>query len=300
MFPVNNKRPFFTINEEMCVSLAHTCAYARDAELPISVAHYNHEATLREPYISSVSDRSFCSVFISLSGNFSFIINNRIYSPSYGDIVFMREHEKYISCFHSATQMDYYEIDIPCEFFEKVPYAQRIHKLFYSRKDGERNMISPEKIAESSIINKLRAIENSADDELLVYSYLIQIFNILYISFNQSEFNDMANKIPPKLNDAINYIHEAFLSVESIKEISDACNVSSAYLSRIFRKHLSCTVNDYIINLRISRAKYLLAEGKSLTEVCFLSGFSNYTYFISKFKSIVGTTPAKFRKWLGE
>ena len=293
---MDNKPYFFSIRTDQCVSFTHTFAYSSEAEVPLVVAHYNHEATLHEPYTSTESDRGYCSVFVSLSGNFSFIINDKIYSPSYGNVVFMREHEKYISCFHSATHMDYYEIAIPCDFFEKVPAAKKMRTLFYSRNPGEQNMISSNKIVESSLLKKLKAIENFPDDEFLVYSYLIQFFDILCTSFSQARVDDAANKIPLKLNDAINYIHSSFLTIENIKEVSDECNISTVYLSRIFKKHLNCTVNDYIINLRISHAKHMLAEGKSLTDACFMSGFTNYTYFISKFKSIVGTTPAKFKK----
>ena len=52
----------------------------------------------------------------------------------------------------------------------------------------------------------------------------------------------------------------------------------------------------YMTKQRISYAKYLLANGESVTDACFKSGFNNYNYFISKFKSIIGTTPAKFKK----
>ena len=103
-------------------------------------------------------------------------------------------------------------------------------------------------------------------------------------------------KIPQSLKMALNYIHANYTSLTGIEEVAAHCSITGTYLARIFKKFLLCTPNAYVSNLRISHAKYLLNAGKNITEACFDSGFTNYTYFISKFKASTGTTPANFKK----
>ena len=51
---------------------------------------------------------------------------------------------------------------------------------------------------------------------------------------------------------------------------------------------------DFITSLRISRAKQLLAEGKSIKEVAALVGYSDVFYFMRIFKKVTGITPGQF------
>lgn len=286
---------YYNINPELC-SCRLTYAYAQDASLPISIAHYNHEASFPSSYTTRPFEHDWCSIFIYLSGNFSFIMDDKIYSPGYGDAVIMREDEIYSSCFHSSAHMDYYEINLPLEFFSKVKVKDFLN-LFYNRRHAENNMLCFDQITTSLVIEKLRSIEScDSTSELLIYSYVIQILDMLYNSHTTASALVTPQKIPSALKKAISFIHAEYLNIYSISEVASSCNVSTVYLSRIFKKHLNCTPNDYIINLRISHAKHLLANGKSLTETCFNSGFNSYTYFISKFKSTTGITPAKFKK----
>lgn len=280
-----------------CYSLIYS--YARDVELPVIFAHYMHE--LPVPYNLNNKNRNYCSVYILLTGDLSFISENSIYTPSYGDAVFFRENEGFTSCFHSVSHLDYYEISFRKEFFEKSPFADMFAKPFYNRKSSEQNMLVLDKRNRGIIIEKLQEVDyiltaKYENSEALAYSYIIQIMDILSYNFSHTETSQSANKIPSKLNDAISYIHENFQTISGINEICEACGFSDSYLERIFKIHLSCTPIEYMTKQRIAYSKHLLAIGESVTDACFKSGFNNYNYFISKFKSIIGTTPAKFKK----
>ncbi|WP_081743881.1 helix-turn-helix domain-containing protein [Eisenbergiella tayi] len=47
---------------------------------------------------------------------------------------------------------------------------------------------------------------------------------------------------------------------------------------------------------KTAAAKQLLAEGKTVTETCYLSGFNDYNNFIRTFKKITGTSPGQYQK----
>ena len=89
-------------------------------------------------------------------------------------------------------------------------------------------------------------------------------------------------------------VHKENISVE---EISAACNISPAYLHKIFKNTLSITPGNYLLNIRISAAQNLLVNThQSLIEIAFNCGFNSQSYFSDCFKKNIGVTPKDFRK----
>ena len=90
-----------------------------------------------------------------------------------------------------------------------------------------------------------------------------------------------------------NNIANENLTVESI------CNemgISRVQLYRKVKQTLNCSVNDYIVNTRMQKAKYYLQhEELSVSEIAFKTGFSSSTYFSTAFKAAFGYTPSEFK-----
>jgi AraC-like DNA-binding protein len=86
----------------------------------------------------------------------------------------------------------------------------------------------------------------------------------------------------------------------SLKEISGELNVHPAYLSREFSRHFdNLSFGDYLRKLRIEKALKLMEEEKySLSEIGFLTGFSDQSHFTRVFRQITGEGPAAYRKKL--
>lgn len=277
-------------------------SYAKDAADPIVFVHYTHEHHISSP-VSYLRNNKMCTLFIFLSGKFGFVFDKAVCNPAYGDVVMIRDHEKYTACFYSNSHVDYYEINFPVEFFDKISAPNPFYHPFYERNEGERNMVVLDRIACDAMIGKLKEIETlihtkNTYTDLLAYSYVLQIMEIITAQYGKSSGKPSATRIPAKLKTAVDYIHCNFSTIASVDEVASHCGVTSTYLSRMFKNSLLCTPNEYITNLRISHAKYLLSSGCTLTDACYKSGFNNYTYFISKFKSVVGVTPANFKKGL--
>ncbi len=290
----------YDIKPELTTCTANIFSYAKDSVLPISLAHYSHENIL-STFTLTARNNSWCSMFIYLSGKFSFLINEHMYTPSFGDIFIMREYENFTSVFPEISYVDYYQLYIPPEFFKKAAPADLLTPLFYDRRLFEKNLITPDKATFGNILEKLHYIEEISNAknryaDILIYSYFIQIAETISSAFTNSSNLAKNSKTPPKLSAAIEYMHNHFTTISGVNEVSRACNISDTYLARIFKEHIMCTPNEYITNLRISHAKLLLSNGESITDTCYKSGFNNYTYFISKFKQITGHTPSEFSK----
>ncbi len=84
----------------------------------------------------------------------------------------------------------------------------------------------------------------------------------------------------------------------SLKEVSQSLHVHPAYLSREFSKYFDdLTFGDYIRKLRIEKAIHLLNDQKySLSEIAYLTGFSDQSHFTRIFKKVTGKNPSAYRK----
>ena len=75
------------------------------------------------------------------------------------------------------------------------------------------------------------------------------------------------------------------------------CNVSEVYFRKLFTRHFGISPKQFIIDLRIQKAKQLLAEGAwSVSVVSETCGFSNPYHFCRLFKKRTGITPSEYRK----
>jgi AraC family transcriptional regulator len=83
----------------------------------------------------------------------------------------------------------------------------------------------------------------------------------------------------------------------TIKEMATACSLSMSHFARGFRKSFGTSVHQYLIRLRVERAKTLLSETqKHLTEIAQLSGFCDQAAFTRAFRRVERMTPARWRK----
>jgi hypothetical protein len=84
----------------------------------------------------------------------------------------------------------------------------------------------------------------------------------------------------------------------SLKALSQELDVHPAYLSREFSKHFNnMSFGDYIRKLRIEKAIDLLnTTSHSLTEIAYLTGFSDQSHFTRIFRKHTGKRPSEFRK----
>lgn len=84
----------------------------------------------------------------------------------------------------------------------------------------------------------------------------------------------------------------------SLKEISKGLNVHPSYLSREFSKYFEdLSFGEYIRKLRIEKAIQLMQSSQySLTEIAYLTGFSDQSHFTRIFKKHTGKNPSAYKK----
>lgn len=104
-------------------------------------------------------------------------------------------------------------------------------------------------------------------------------------------FQDNRHRSPWRLVCLDNFKEEV-----RIKEISDKLNISEAAFYKFIKKHTKKTYTQIINEFRINHASKLLIDSeKTISQICFESGYNNVSYFNRKFKAILGQTPHDFR-----
>jgi len=131
---------------------------------------------------------------------------------------------------------------------------------------------------------------------------LLRIFQTLAGSTEYTQLNGIDTSIKAFLNDKIRmssvyeYIHARYDQDPDVKEIAAQVHLSTAAFCRYFKKETGMTFTDFVNQYRISQAKTLLLQDKSVSEASFLVGIESISYFNKLFRRLTGENPSRFKK----
>ncbi|HBE01435.1 MAG: hypothetical protein A2096_02980 [Spirochaetes bacterium GWF1_41_5] len=101
----------------------------------------------------------------------------------------------------------------------------------------------------------------------------------------------------PIIKNILKKLEESGTEIPKASKIAKDLGITSEYLSRIFKKVMRTNYIDYIAELRISRAKQLLATTNlTITKISAMSGYTRPSYFAKKFREYNYVSPKQFRK----
>lgn len=131
--------------------------------------------------------------------------------------------------------------------------------------------------------------------DLFMLSTFLRSVGILVLTKSSSPPAD--SNIPPLIYKSLVYIEENMYQNDlTLDKVASNIYISRCHFSRIFKSHLGQGFKEYVINKRIQKAKIMLQEGNSVTEVCYSVGYGDLTHFGRIFKKIVGINPSLYRK----
>ncbi|BCS81893.1 response regulator [Anaerocellum diazotrophicum] len=122
----------------------------------------------------------------------------------------------------------------------------------------------------------------------VIYETLDEIFDLFTTRVNLNR----------KVYRIMRFIEENFYDKHlSVQKIANHFYFSPNYLCSMFKKATGKTLNDYITEVRIEKAKQLLKDNSiRLYEIAERVGFGDPNYFSALFKKKVGMTPSEFRE----
>jgi AraC family transcriptional regulator len=93
------------------------------------------------------------------------------------------------------------------------------------------------------------------------------------------------------------YLHASFAESPTLAAVAREACLAPHHFHRLFRRVFGRTPHDYALDLRIARARRLLAETeRAVSEICLDVGFESLGSFSARFRREVGVSPTAFRR----
>lgn len=97
----------------------------------------------------------------------------------------------------------------------------------------------------------------------------------------------------------IEYMNEYYNHPHSSEQIARVANLSTYHFIRTFKSETGKTPQDFLMDIKIKKAREMLqTRNYTVTEICFLCGFTNHSHFTKVFKRKMGISPSDYRKEL--
>lgn len=114
---------------------------------------------------------------------------------------------------------------------------------------------------------------------------------------NQLMLNGTHTEKLDVVQEAKAYIRKNFNKNISLNDISERFYINPYYFSQVFKKKTGMKYQNYVIELRVDRAKKLLRETDlKLYEICMEVGYSDMNHFNHVFERVTGVKPGEYRK----
>lgn len=91
------------------------------------------------------------------------------------------------------------------------------------------------------------------------------------------------------------YIEKHFSEDLCLDILADKMDISSKYLSRIFKQSIGMNLSEYLARVRVEKAKELLLTDMSIQQIMESIGIYNRTTFTRMFRRLEGITPSEYR-----
>ncbi len=141
--------------------------------------------------------------------------------------------------------------------------------------------------------NKMQKYDTIID----VKNWITEIYLKLLLLMKQNTFHNL--NYSEYTQKAIDFIHKNYHRDMSLEDTARHINVSSSYLSRIFKEECKVSYIKYVNQLRVEKAKLLIENGDvRLKDIVQQVGFQNYNYFFKVFKESTNMTPLEYEEML--
>jgi AraC family transcriptional regulator, arabinose operon regulatory protein len=229
--------------------------------------------------------------FIVLSGSGSLEYGGIKYELSYKDCIFI----DCIKPYSHSTSNNLWKLQW-VHFYG--PPMSNIYEKYIER--GGVPVFQSAKIMQfSTVLNDLYQMASSEDyvKDMLINEKLATLLTLI---MKESWHPDYIRRSSPKKQNiqAIkDYLDSSYKQKITLNDLSERFFINKFYLTRIFKVQYGMSINDYLLQNRITHAKQLLRfTDFTLAMISFECGMGDDAFFSRMFKQIEGVSPGTFRK----
>lgn len=153
-------------------------------------------------------------------------------------------------------------------------------------------------------VNISNFTEKNYIDIVYQLQWLDEVETLLY-SIMEYVYREIASRRTLEEYDVVDqmieYLSDNYADEFNLISIAQKYHMNYIYLSRLFKKRTGKNFTEYLLDIRMKKARQFLTEGGfKVKDVAQLVGYSNPYYFINSYKKYYGFTPTEDKKKKGE
>ena len=234
-----------------------------------------------------------CEIYLNLSGDVAFAVENRIYPISRGCAVITRPYEYHHCIYRSNARHEHYWITF------SAGQGEDFLKMFFHREKGRDNLIRLEPALLEKLLGVLDVLLEGEGEPLAQRIACLEMFRILQAG-KREEPPVAPEHLPADVAAALRYMDSHLAEDMDIRALAAAGNVSVNTLERHFRAALGASPFEVLRRRRLVASMEHLRNGEPVTEAAIRSGFSDYSNYIQLFRRQFGMTPLQYKKKFSE
>jgi YesN/AraC family two-component response regulator len=246
---------------------------------------------------------SYYEIYYQLSGERYYYINNRSYYIKKGDIVLINTGVIHKTTYAGAINYERILLHFEKELLEDIIPMEEYTELLSSF-NNDISIISSsiqDQTFVEGVLNKLLLENDKCVFPYQTYSKLLLIELLIYINRHiekgQVSYLEFPSALHKKMSETAQYITDNCDSDLNLDVLADKFNISTYYLSRVFKDVTGFNLIQFINSERIKKAQYLLSEtALPIYEICEAVGFNSTIHFTRVFNTFTSMSPSKYRK----
>mgnify|MGYP001555099551 CR=1 FL=1 len=197
-----------------------------------------------------------------------------------------------------------HEIDEPCHFIILAIKKDVLYYSFSKTIPDNIQFLKTYNVNDNYLKNMIEMfyyeVQSKGKNGIPFLENLTQMFSSYYIQ-NYSNYFDLLNK---KISNSkitqsqIDLLKDFILSNMAenvtIEELAAECNMSKFYFLKEFKKSTEMTPYQFIIQLKMEKAKEYVINGAELVQIAYDLGFNDQSHFSNTFKRFHGKSPGQF------
>ncbi len=136
--------------------------------------------------------------------------------------------------------------------------------------------------------------------EIMYFKWMEHLINDLWLSIGMEKQNEVRteNMKPDRMMlDLMKKIESAAFDKIQLKDLAQQFNIGKVQLTRRFQRAFGMNPMEYVISLRLEKARKLLTETDyTIDHIAQLCGYDNGFYFSRVFSKFQHTTPSEYRR----
>ncbi len=244
--------------------------------------------------MTDLHSHSHYEIYFLISGTRNFFLADKMYKISAPCLIVIPPYTM-----HKTEGFAFTRININVSASSLNPY-----QTFVLKELSGKIIPLPQKTAETIFPLLQQASDIYAEQDKYTAERLFSLFGYIITLLEKTDktktfepVKGNTEKVSPLALKIIDYVSVNFTENVSLNVLSEKFFISKATLCDCFKKAMNCTIGEYVMRLKLNKARqYLSSTKKGVEEISALCGFSSAAYMGLIFKSKVGLSPLQYRK----